>query len=116
MGSNKDDEDDLVGFRDFIEGEANKPKIPKKRRNDKSGGFELLTFLEAESKRLEKHHKFYEEKLYMIKNFPQHKAINFQVENEIESQLDTLCKMLMKNDSPLYQSINEILRQFTIRK
>mgnify|MGYP001197360225 CR=1 FL=1 len=108
----KDDDDDLIGFRDFIDGEDKKPKPSPKRRDANSGGFELLTFLENESKRLDKHTGFYEEKVYMLKNFPQGKALNFELDRDIEAQLDILAKMLLKNQSPLCMSLNEILKQF----
>lgn len=112
----KKDDDDLVGFRDFIDGESEKPKIAKKRRDNNSSGFELLTFLESESKRLELHSHFFEEKAYMLKNHPQGRAINFELDKELNENLDTLTRMLMKSDSSLCSSINEILKQFKVSK
>lgn len=111
MSSN--DDDDLIGFRDFIDGENNSaPKGAKRRRESNSAGFELLTFLENESQRLDKQNKFLEEKVYMIKNFPQSNRIQFQLDEEIDSQIDILDKMLLKKDSSFFKSMNEILKQF----
>jgi len=106
------DDDDLAGFRDFIDGSNDKSIKAPKRRDNNTQGFELLTFLDNESMRLEKQSRFYEEKIYMLKNYPQQKAINYQLSEELKSQKELLDRMLLKDMSPLFLSLNEILRQF----
>lgn len=108
-----DNEDDLIGFKDFLDAEGDKaPKNNKRRRDSNNSGFELLTFLENESSRLDKQNKFYEEKIYMLKNFPQSEPIKNNVSQEIEVNLSILEKMLLKKDSSFFKSMNEILKQF----
>ena len=108
-----DDEDDLIGFRDFIDGEDNKPaKSTRRRRESTNTSFELLTFFENESNRLDMQNKFFEEKVYMIKNFPQAQSIRVHLSDEIQTNIKLLDKMLLKKDSSLFKSLNEILKQF----
>lgn len=110
--SPKENDDDLIGFRDFIEKENQKGVKTSKKREEKSSSFELLTFLESESIRLEKQKRLYEEKAYILKNYPQGKSINFNLESDLMANLDILSKMLLRKDSSLMNSLNEILTQF----
>lgn len=110
--STKENDDEFVGFRDFIE-EENKKRVKTSRKRERhSSSFELLTFLESESIRLEKQKNLLEEKSYMLKNHPQGKNINFNLDSDLGSHLDLLDKILMQESSSLMSSLNEILNQF----
>lgn len=110
--SPKENDDELVGFRDFIDEENKKRVKTSRKREGHSSSFELLTFLESESIRLEKQKKLFEEKSYTLKHHPQGKNINFYLDSDLSSHLDLLDKMLLQENSSLMSSLNEILNQF----
>jgi hypothetical protein len=110
--SPKESDDELIGFRDFIKDESEPGVKSSKKRDNQNSSFELLSFLESESIRLEKQKSLYEEKVYMLKNYPQAKNINFNLESDLMSHMDIAHKMLMQDGSPLMSSLNEILKQF----
>jgi hypothetical protein len=109
--TNKED-DDLIGFKDFIDGE-DKPFLqnaPQKKRKD--ADFELVTFLEQESKRIGKHIEIFEEKVFVMKNYSQNPNLNIEAETEnIQKRVETieLCK---HPKSPLFMNLAELFNQF----
>ncbi len=113
MTKKNNTDDELVGFKDFLEylgvdkGERGQPgKAGDSNRRQHS--FELITFLGHDANRLKNHIKLFEEKTYMIKNYPQ--ATSLQKEQtEINSKLKTeLIEMLNRDDSPLFKYLAEI--------
>lgn len=101
------DDDETIGFKDFLEytDEINKKKT---HTTDQTPGFELFTFLEQESTRLEKRIKLFEEKSFVLKNYPQSKSlINKQIEHNKEVRFEIINK-LKQRGSPLFDSMREI--------
>jgi hypothetical protein len=100
-------DNDLTGFKDFLEGDKSlSAKQYKKERHN--GDAELFTFLEQDSKRIERHLKLYEEKAYMLKEYPQEIELMIQLEehkNELRSQIVTKLK---EQNSPLMKSLAEL--------
>lgn len=112
MTNKKDDEDDLIGFKEFLEGQDTSfmKRSPQSKRKD--ADFELVTFLEQESKRITKHIEIFEEKVYLMKNYSQNPNLNIEAESEnIRQRIETieLCK---RENSPLFKNFSEIFRQF----
>jgi hypothetical protein len=110
--SNKYDDDEMIGFKDFMEGEDKSflENLSQKKRKD--ADFELITFLEQESTRISKHIETFEEKVYVIKNYSQNPNLNIEAEAEnIQARIETveLCK---KENSPLFKNLTEVFRQF----
>lgn len=110
--SDKDNRDELIGFKDFIEGKSSHKYKSPQINDKKNGSFELLSFLETESIRLEKEKSFFEEKVYLMKNFNPYKKLNTQIQEEISENEKALYQMLSESDSSLVKSMNEILKQF----
>lgn len=105
------DDDDLRGFKDFLDGERsdNEKKMSKAR---KSNDFELVTFLEQDSERLSRHIETFEEKVYVMKNFPQDPSLNIEAENkniETKKEVITLC---LKSEAPIYRNLAEVFNNF----
>lgn len=106
----KKSDDELIGFRDFIDGESEKTsrKMPTKRYND----FELMTFLEQDSKRITKHIETFEEKVYMIKNYPQDIKLTTDLEIDVASKKGEVLTYLNRNDSPLVINLSDLFNRF----
>lgn len=106
----KKSDDDLVGFRDFLDNEP-EPQLGKsnvKRYND----FELMTFLEQDSKRITKHIETFEEKVYMIKNYPQDIKLTSELEVDVASKRGEVLSYLNRNDSPLVINLSELFNLY----
>lgn len=103
-------DDDLIGFRDFLEAEGEKTsaKLPNKRFSD----FELMTFLEQDSNRITKHIDTFEEKVYMIKNYPQDIKLLTDQEVNVESKKGEVLAHLKRNDSPFFINFSDIYKSF----
>lgn len=105
----KKNNDDLIGFKDFIDHEA-KQSAPKASRRDND--FELITFLEQDSIRLTKHIEAFEEKVYVIKNFPQEEKLLAQQERILKAKKETMLGLCSRNDSPLILNLSELFQIF----
>ena len=108
--TNKKNNDEVIGFRDFIEHENQKKHSGKspKRQND----FELLTFLDQESRRLSKQIDLFEEKVYIIKNFPQDVELLRKKEVELSAKKEKIVRLLQRKDSPLIKHLAEIFKSY----
>lgn len=107
--SKKTTDDDLIGFKDFLDGDEGKNNARSNRRfND----FELMTFLEQDSKRLTKHIETFEEKVYVIKNYPQDIKLLTDQEISLAEKKGELTTLLQRNDSPLLIHMAEIFKGF----
>lgn len=105
--SNRDN-DDLIGFRDFLEDDDQKKKGSANKRIDNLN-YELLAFLEKDASRLDKHISLFEEKTFMLKNFPVDSKIIVDLESEnIELKIDII-NLLKSNPSALHSNLSEIL-------
>lgn len=106
----KNKDDDLIGFRDFIDFESEKKtsRPNPKRYND----FELMTFLEQDSRRITQHIETFEEKVYMIKNYPQDIKLITEQELEVAEKKGTVISYLTRNDSPLIINLSDIFNNF----
>ena len=71
MSSRKDDNDDLIGFRDFID----QVKKPVSAREKRQVSHEMQTFLEHENTRLQKLVHLYEEKSFILKEHDQYNLL-----------------------------------------
>lgn len=104
--SNRND-DDMIGFRDFLE-DTDKKKNQTNKRVDNLN-YELLSFLEKDANRLDKHISLFEEKTYMLKNFPTESKILVDLEAEnIELRIDIINR-LKSYPSGLHSHLSEIL-------
>ena len=106
--SKKNNSDELIGFRDFLD--HTEKKTPPER-NPRIGGFEMLTFLERENTRLGKLVDLCQDKSYVIKNFPQHEVILKKLEDKRNETLEILAKKLAEKDSTLSENLDELLQQ-----
>jgi hypothetical protein len=102
----KKNNEDLSGFQDFIDAANDGPsKIPRKNRVD---GFELLTFLEQDSQRLENMIRLYEEKAFLLKNYPQDTDLIIKLDGHNSFLRQQLIEKLGKKNSPLMKSLAEM--------
>lgn len=102
--SKKNDSNDLSGFEEFIEYTEGRRFIRgtgSTRKREES--FELLTFLETESVRLEKALVLLEDKIPNIKNYPQ--DISLTVKQETTNI--TLKTEIIQAELPLYSGFNK---------
>ena len=108
--SNKD-KDDLVGFREFIDNDQ--VKNDKKHSGIRlNNDFELITFLEQDSKRLSNHIETFEEKAFVINNYPQDPSLNIEAEHSsIQSRVETI-SLCLKPEAPIHRNIAEIFSSF----
>ena len=108
----KKDEDDLLGFREFMEGEDDRflKRAPQKKRSQED--FELVTFLEQESQRISNHIETFEEKVYVIKNYSQFPILTIEAESEnMQIRRDTI-ELCSRESSPLFKNLDELYQQF----
>lgn len=105
-----DNDDDLIGFKEFLTEERKKGERTQlvRSRND---GFELLTFLEQDSKRLEKLIKIYEEKSYILKNYPQASPLLADITTHRDMLRQQLVDVLAAKDSSLFENLSEIFKE-----
>ena len=112
MTNKKDEDNDLIGFREFLEGEDKSFLKRASQKKRQVADFELVTFLEQESRRISNHIETFEEKVYIIKNYSQNPNLNIEAETDnIQKRIETveLCK---KKNSPLFKNLNEVFNQF----
>lgn len=107
----KKSDDDLIGFRDFLDGDDKvSKKNPTTLRNQND--FELVTFLEQDSTRLSNHIDTFEEKVYVMKNYPQDPTLNVEAEHElIQSRVEAI-NLCLRPDAPIYRNLSEIFNRF----
>ena len=106
MTKKKDDE--LAGFRDFLEGDKHLSKAFSKKDRSNNSGYELLTFLEKESSRLDKQLEVMEEKSYLLKSCDSFDNINREINREIAQKHNEMTKLLFQESSPMIKSLEEI--------
>ena len=106
----KKEDDELAGFRDFIDGDTQLRRAVNSGNQSKRDGFEMFGFLELESKRLDKQLNVLEEKSYLIKNFDSFTKLNKEINKEISTANAKLMTRLYQKDSPMMKSIEEIFR------
>ncbi|MBD65471.1 MAG: hypothetical protein CME62_09710 [Halobacteriovoraceae bacterium] len=103
----KENDDDLIGFKDFIEYTDKKKGHKRRVEND---NFELQTFLEKDAKRLSNQIELFEEKAYMLKTFSQSQKIKEKVIAENAELRDKIIQKLIANPSGLVSNLTEVLR------
>lgn len=105
-------DDELAGFRDFLDGEKKglSGTLNQGKINSKSAGFELLSFLELESSRLDKITNVMEEKSYVLSNCDSFNKINRDINREISLLNSEVLKLLYRKDSPMMKSLEELFR------
>ena len=107
--ANNENDNDLTGFKDFLEVERKKNDGRHTPRT-RSDGFELLTFLEQDSKRVEKFIQVFEEKSYVLKNNPQEVAILAEISNHRDLLRLQLIEVLAKDSGVLFENLGDIFR------
>lgn len=105
------DEDDLIGFRDFLEGEQTESK-KKSNTIRKKNDFELVTFLEQDSKRISNLIETFEEKVYVMKNYSQDPALNIESEHELIQSKAAALSLNLRSDAPIYKNLAEVFHNF----
>ena len=112
MASNDENNDELIGFKDFLDGEdksfLEQPGSKKRVHSD----FELVTFLQHESNRISNHIETFEEKVYILKNYSQFPNLLVDAETQnIEHRVEVieLCK---REDSPLFKNLSNVFENF----
>ena len=107
MSKKKNDPNDLIGFKDFIEQDKN--NTPAKKNKDSIKNYEVMTFLGQEVARLKNSMNLLEEKTFMLKNFPQDTKLTVQQEAEnLENKLNLITD-LSENGDILKKNLNELL-------
>ncbi|MBC74484.1 MAG: hypothetical protein CME64_00555 [Halobacteriovoraceae bacterium] len=105
-----DKKDDLIGFRDFIEGDKLLKNANQPNKKHKRDGFEMFSFLELESKRLDKQLKVLEEASYLLKSCDSFPGLNKQINREILLTNAKLMNRLFDEDSPMCKSLDEVFK------
>lgn len=110
--SDRDDKDklsDIIGFKEFLEPKgSNKGPQESRQRVD---GFELLTFLEQDSTRIEKLKNLFEEKAYLISNYPQDPVLNINLNSNNLMTKSDVTEELRSNTSPLVRNLAEMFNR-----
>lgn len=99
---------DLIGFKEFIEHQEK--NIVKTNLRDSQTSYTLLTFLETESLRLNKAIELYENKIDILKKFPQDEKLIQKEQEKLQTDKEALVLKLQEADSTLTQNIDEILQ------
>ena len=104
-----DESENLVGFKDFLDGQsAYKHKRPS-RKADSEGNYGLFTFLERESIRLSKTLNFLDTKVLSLKNNPQGTYLVEQEKKRLAETKKKLLKEMIKKESTATKNISELL-------
>ncbi len=104
--STKKPDDDLIGFRDFIDQEPKQKPVNDKRQV----GHEMATFLERESSRMGNLVDFFEEKVFMLKHFEQYNQIRQKANAQLFDKRQKVANSLFEEGRSLKKNIDEILR------
>lgn len=107
MSKKTKNNEDMIGFKDFLDGENNKKPTRNKRIDNDN--YELISFLEKDAKRLSNQIDLYEEKSYLIKSFPQDTRIIIRLESELYDRKLELIEKFKEPNSALRQNISDIL-------
>lgn len=105
--SKRNNPEELIGFKEFIEHEK-KDKRPNKAR-DSIRSYELMTFLDIEVTRLKKALHLFEEKAFMVKNYSQDTKIIVQQEGKNHQMKVDIIDELKDENSPIKKNLNELL-------
>jgi len=105
--SRKDPNDDMIGFKDFLDSEDKTKPIGNKRVDNLN--YEIISFLEKDAKRLDKHISLFEEKTFMIKNFPQDSQIIVELETSIIEKRIAIINHTKNNPSAIIANLSEVL-------
>ncbi|MAZ46970.1 MAG: hypothetical protein CME65_00315 [Halobacteriovoraceae bacterium] len=107
MSSNKED-DDLIGFRDFIEKDK-RPSPPKEKR---SINHEMQTFLQREEQRLRKLVDLYEEKSNLIKNYDQYHKLRQKASAHLHDKRKETIRSLKSGGTHFKKNLEELLGSY----
>lgn len=101
----------LAGFEEFLQENPDiKPLVPATSSPyKKEEAHVLMSFLEKESKRLDKLIQFYSEKAYILNKFPQSDVINIHQDAHATLLQEETIEELNSVNSPLLKSIEELL-------
>jgi len=99
--------DDMIGFKDFLETEEKKKPAGNKRVDNLN--YELLSFLEKDAKRLDNHISLFEEKAFMLKNFPQDSKIIVDIETALIEKRISITEYIKHHPSGLNGNLSEVL-------
>lgn len=103
-------DDDMIGFQDFLDGQEEKRIRGNKRIVD--SGHELLSFLEKENKRLELLTRLYDDQTEMMKHYPQAAIIIVDLETNLSKNKIKLIDHFKGQESHLRRNLREIYKNF----
>lgn len=101
-------DDDMIGFQDFLSSQEEKRVTKNKRLKD--NGHEMLSFLERENNRLDLLSRLLTEKVEMIKSYPQDASIIVDLEAKLVATRNELKDKLILENSHLRRNLREIYR------
>lgn len=107
MSSNKDN-DDLIGFREFIE--QDKRPVPAKEK--RTINHEMQTFLEREELRLRKLVNLYDEKTTLLKNFDQYHLLRQKAASHLHKSKKETVQSLISGGNHFKKNLEELLGSF----
>lgn len=105
--SKKNPPDDMIGFKDFLDLEEKRKTGGNKRIDNLS--YELISFLEKDAMRLDNFIKLFEEKCFMMKNYPQDSQIIVELEAAIIEKRIKLIDHFKQQNNALDMNLSEIL-------
>lgn len=103
----KDIPEDLIGFKEILT-DADLKRHQKPKR-DIGNNYEIFTFLERESIRLSKIIELCEDKVFILKKYPQQQSIHNELNKEVETIKKEIIDELKLKDSPLTKNLDELL-------
>lgn len=114
--SQKGNENDMIGFKDFLENQEEKrAQRPKSRQNNST--HELLSFFEKENNRLDKLIQLYTQKISMINDYPQEASLIVELQSSIIDYKIKLIDEFKKPDSHVNKNLVDIFaHHFSSRK
>lgn len=106
--ANNDEKDNLIGFKDIID-EYGVKKSAKQLRESEFN-YKMLTFLDKESERLSKVINFCDDKITVLKKYPQNIKLEVELEVQLKLEKSKLVQRLRWDKSPLSVNIDTMLK------
>jgi hypothetical protein len=109
---NKKKQDDVRGFEEFIDAEADKTFLGKPQGSKRETSFESFTFLSNDGERLMRIKNLLSEKLPFVSKYEQGENLLERQKEEIEELREKIFTVSDQKNSPYRKSLGEIFDSF----
>jgi hypothetical protein len=109
---NKKKQDDVRGFEEFIDAEADKTFLGKPQGSKRETSFESFTFLSNDGERLMRIKNLLSDKLPFVSKYEQGENLLERQKEEIEELREKIFTVSDQKNSPYRKSLGEIFDSF----